>query len=103
VARSLHGAFGRKAASKEMDMAQINVERKTSGAWVWLLVGLILFAAVVWILVKALDRQDEAPVGPMGRPEVQSLAPAGSPTAPARHAPSPSGSSEALRRAVLRT
>lgn len=46
-------------------MAQINVERKRSGAWIWLLVGLILFAIIVLVLVKAVDREDEEPVGPM--------------------------------------
>lgn len=46
-------------------MAQINGERKRSGAWIWLLVGLILFVIIVLVLVKAVDREDEEPVGPM--------------------------------------
>lgn len=56
-------------------MAQINVERKRSGAWVWLLVGAIVFALIVWLLVEALDRSDEEPVGPMGPSESRSLEP----------------------------
>lgn len=56
-------------------MAQINVERKRSGAWIWLLVGLILFVIIVLVLVKAVDREDEEPVGPMQTSAVQQAAP----------------------------
>lgn len=56
-------------------MAQIDVERKRSGAWIWLLLGAIVFALIVWVLFSALDRPDEEPVGPMGPAESRSLAP----------------------------
>lgn len=56
-------------------MAQINGERKRSGAWIWLVVGLILFVIIVLVLVKAVDREDEEPVGPMQTSVVRQAAP----------------------------
>ena len=60
-------------------MAQINGERKRSGAWILLLVGLILFVIIVLVLVKAVDREDEEPVGPMQTSAVRQVAPEGAP------------------------
>ncbi|MBW3570397.1 MAG: hypothetical protein KY467_04765 [Gemmatimonadetes bacterium] len=70
-------------------MADIDIERKRGGSWMWVL-GLVLLALVIWLLWGLFDGDDEAAVvEPVAAPvvdEVQPLPPAANPPTPVAQA-----------------
>lgn len=41
-------------------MAEINVERRPRSFWPWI-IGLLVLAALAWLLLSMLNRDDDAP------------------------------------------
>lgn len=63
-------------------MADIDIQRKRGGAWIWL-VGLAALALLAWLVLEAFDGPDEAEPGPAEAPA------AAAPLAPAADGPVP--------------
>lgn len=59
-------------------MAQINVERKHSSAWIWWILGLIVLALIIWAVAETMDRDElaENTVAPIGVEEQVPVTPA---------------------------
>lgn len=56
-------------------MADIDVERKSSMAWLWWLLGLLALALVAWLLLRGDDEPEVAAVDPVAVPAAVPAAP----------------------------
>jgi hypothetical protein len=62
---ALSGHFHHIPRTPEVELADINVERKGPSIWPWI-VGLIVLALLIWALVEMFGRDDTVtPVGPL--------------------------------------